>query len=34
MIPVPRLVENWKEGKEQDWVVSDDGGIVQLLKVS
>ena len=34
MIPVPRLVENWKEGREQDWVVSDDGGIVQLLKVS
>ena len=34
MIPVPRLVENWKEGRERDWVVSDDGGIVQLLKVS
>ena len=34
MIPVPRLIENWKEGKEKDWVVSDDGNIVQLLKVS
>ena len=34
MIPVPSLIENWKEGKEKDWVVSDDGNIVQLLKVS
>jgi len=24
----------WKDGKEGDWVKSDDGGIVQLLKVS
>ena len=34
MIPVPRLIENWKEGKHNDWVLSDDGNIVQLLKVS
>tara|TARA_R100001463_G_scaffold131363_1_gene191309 strand:- start:183 stop:956 length:774 start_codon:yes stop_codon:yes gene_type:complete len=27
-------VENWKEGKELDWVIADDGGIIQLLKVS
>ena len=27
-------LENWREGKEGDWVWSDDGNIVQLLKVS
>jgi len=27
-------VKNWKEGKEGDWVKADDGGIVQLVKVS
>ena len=25
---------HWKDGKEGDWVEADDGGIVQLLKVS
>ena len=24
----------WREGKEKDWVIADDGGIIQLLKVS
>lgn len=28
------FVVHWKEGKEGDWVEADDGGIVQLLKVS
>lgn len=27
-------LEDWKEGKELDWVIADDGGIIQLLKVS
>ena len=27
-------VENWREGKQDDWVWSDDKRIVQLLKVS
>ncbi len=27
-------IRDWKEGKEGDWVRADDGGIVQLLKVS
>ena len=28
------LVEDWRDGKEGDWVVSDDDRVVQLLKVS
>jgi len=31
---VPELVENWRNGEEGQWVVADDGGVVQLLKVS
>ena len=27
-------IRPWKKGKEGDWVKADDGGIVQLLKVS
>jgi len=34
MIPVPKVVEDWRNGKEKDWVLSDDDNIVQLLKVS
>ena len=30
----PAPVEDWREGEEKDWVVGDDGGVVQLLKVS
>ena len=26
--------EKWRTAKEKDWVVADDGGIIQLLKVS
>ena len=26
-------VKDWKTGEEGDWVLADDGGIVQLLKV-
>ena len=26
-------IEDWKKGKEGDWVYSDDNRIVQLLKV-
>jgi hypothetical protein len=29
-----KIIDNWREGKEGDWVNSDDGRIVQLLKVS
>ncbi len=29
-----KIVDNWRDGKEGDWVWSDDGRIVQLLKVS
>ena len=29
-----QLVENWRDGEEGDWVLADDGGVVQLLKVS
>ena len=27
-------VSHWKDGKEGDWVKADDGGIVELVKVS
>ena len=27
-------IEDWKQGQELDWVIADDGGIIQLLKVS
>ena len=29
-----KTISPWKKGKEGDWVKADDGGIVQLLKVS
>tara|TARA_R100001530_G_scaffold10306_2_gene10214 strand:- start:934 stop:1725 length:792 start_codon:yes stop_codon:yes gene_type:complete len=29
-----KIIDDWKEGKEGDWVMSDDNKIVQLLKVS
>ena len=34
MIPVPKVVDNWREGKEGDWVYSDDKRIIKLLKVA
>jgi len=27
-------IDDWRLGKEKDWVIADDGGIIQLLKVS
>jgi len=30
--PTPK--KNWREGEEGDWVVADDNGVIQLLKVS
>ena len=30
----PTLHEDWRKAEQGDWVVADDGGIVQLLKVS
>ena len=30
----PSPVEDWRTAKEKDWVIADDGGIIQLLKVS
>lgn len=30
----PEVIDNWRKGEELDWVRSDDGRIVQLLKVS
>ena len=32
--PDETLVENWRDGKENDWVMSDDDRIIQLLKVA
>jgi len=32
--PDEPVIENWMDGKEGDWVIADDGGIVQLLKVA
>lgn len=29
---VPVLREDWRNGREYDWVLADDGGIVQILK--
>jgi len=31
--PTTAIVEDWRKGKEGDWVKSDDGRILQLLKV-
>ena len=33
MMSSPEVKGNWREGKEGDWVFSDDNRIVQLLKV-
>lgn len=30
--PVPKLVKDWRHAYEGDWVISDDGRIVQILK--
>ncbi|MBC8442828.1 MAG: hypothetical protein H8D80_01425 [Proteobacteria bacterium] len=32
--PETKIVKDWKHGKEGEWVYSDDGRIVQLLKVA
>ena len=32
--PDGSIVENWRDATEGDWVYADDGGIVQLLRVS
>jgi hypothetical protein len=29
---VPEIVENWRDAQMGDWVLADDGGIVQILK--
>lgn len=29
---VPPLVEDWRKGRERDWVIADDEGIVQILR--
>lgn len=29
---VPVLIENWRLGVEGDWVLADDGGVVQILR--
>ena len=34
MMNSPKVKGNWREGKEGDWVFSDDNRIVQLLKVA
>ncbi len=31
-IPAPKIVANWKEAKELDWVMSDDDRIIQILR--
>ena len=30
---VPYLANDWRECKAKDWVIADDGGVVQVLKV-
>ena len=30
---VPYLADDWRECKAKDWVIADDGGVVQVLKV-
>jgi len=30
----PPPIKEWRTAKEKDWVIADDGGIIQLLKVS
>jgi len=30
----PPIIEDWHDGKQGDWVMSDDNRIIQLLKVS
>lgn len=29
----PRVLDDWRKGEEGDWVLSDDGRIIQLLRV-
>jgi hypothetical protein len=29
---VPQLVEDWRQARQWDWTVADDGGVVQVLK--
>ena len=29
---VPELVKDWRKGKEGNWVLADDGGVVQILR--
>ena len=29
-----RIVDDWRDGREGDWVMSDDDRVVQLLKVA
>ena len=31
---IPHIIKNWREGKQEEWVYSDDNRIVQLLKVA
>ena len=32
--PTANVVFDWRKGNEGDWVMADDGGVVQLLKVN
>jgi len=32
--PTGNIVFDWRKGNEGDWVMADDGGVVQLLKVN
>lgn len=34
MMSSPEIIEDWHEGKQGDWVLSDDNRIVKLLKVA
>ena len=31
---VPHLVDDWRTAKQGDWVIADDGGVVQILKAA
>ena len=32
--PTMNIVFDWRKGNEGDWVMADDGGVIQLLKVN
>ena len=31
---VPKLVKDWKNGRLNDWILADDGGVTQIIKIT